>query len=326
MDKLPAISIIVPVYHVENELKRCLDSLLAQTFSDYEIILVNDGGNETETAICEEYAAKNQRIVYQYQENQGLSAARNTGLSIARGNWVMFVDSDDWVNEEFCRKAFEAAQKNKAEMAIFDLAYTVGDSRNGNIHRSLLDEGVYPMETVLKERLVGHIVGYVWNKIYKKELWKGIQFPVGELWEDDAVLHEVIDRTDRIAILHDVLYYKPNRRECITDIAFRTGEWAKWVYIQRKKRYRYLKEHHPELLHIECNIMAGTALQYVRFLTKSKNGLPEIRDVSKWLRVQNVCKSKGSVKGKTAYYLLFHFPTIFYYLVRLFVRFRIIKV
>ncbi len=118
MDKLPAISIIVPVYHVENELKRCLDSLLTQTFSDYEIILINDGGNEAETAICEEYAAKNQCIVYQYQENQGLSAARNTGLSIARGNWIMFVDSDDWVNEDFCRKAFEAVEKNKAKMAI----------------------------------------------------------------------------------------------------------------------------------------------------------------------------------------------------------------
>ena len=72
--------------------------------------------------------------------------------------------------------------------------------------------------------------------------------------------------------------------------------------------------------------MAGAALQYARFLTKSKNGLPEVRDVSKWLQVQNVCKSKGSVKGKTAYYLLFHFPTIFYYLVKLFVRFKIIKV
>lgn len=325
IDKNPAISIIVPVYHVENELKRCLDSLLVQTFSDYEIILINDGGNKTESVICEEYAAKNQCIVYKYQENQGLSAARNTGLSIASGNWIMFVDSDDWVNEDFCRKAYEAVEKNKAQMAIFDLAYTVGDSRNGNIHRSLLDEGVYPMETVLKERLVGHIVGYVWNKIYKKELWKGIQFPVGELWEDDAVLHEVIDRTERIAILHDVLYYKPDRQECITDIAFRTGEWAKWLYIQRKKRYRYLKEHHPELLHIECNIMAGAALQYARFLTKSKNGLPEIRDVSEWLQMQEVRFNKGSIKRKTAYCLLLKYPVIFYYLVKSLVRFKIIK-
>ena len=211
-------------------------------------------------------------------------------------------------------------------MAIFDLAYTDGDSRDGRIHRSWLNEGVYPMETVLEERLAGHIAGYVWNKIYIKKLWDGILFPVGEIWEDDAVLHEVIDRTERIAILHDVLYYKPNRKECITGIAYRTGEWSKWVYIQRRKRYLYLNEHHPELLYIECNIMARAALQYSCFLTKSKDGLSEIRDVSKWLRVQNVCKSKGSVKAKTAYYLLFHFPTIFYYLFKMVVGFRIIKV
>ena len=82
MSLSPVISIIVPVYHVEKELKRCLDSLLNQTFPDYEIILVNDGGNATETAICEDYAANYQCIVYRYQTNQGLSAARNTGLGL----------------------------------------------------------------------------------------------------------------------------------------------------------------------------------------------------------------------------------------------------
>ena len=316
MSLSPVISIIVPVYHVEKELKRCLDSLLNQTFSDYEIILINDGGNEIETAICEDYAAKNRCIVYRYQTNQGLSAARNTGLSVARGSWIMFVDSDDWVNEDFCRAALEAVQKNSAQMAVFDLAYTVGDDRNGNIHRSLLPAGVYPMETVLKERLVGHIVGYVWNKIYKRELWEGINFPVGEVWEDDAVLHEVMDRANKIVIIHDVLYYKPERKGCITEIAHRTGEWTKWVYIQRKKRYLYLRKKHPDMIDIECNVMAGAAIQYARFLTKSKNGLSAVRDVSNWLQVHDVYINKGSIKRKAAFFLLFHFPFLFYCLVR----------
>ena len=294
MSLSPVISIIVPVYHVEKELKRCLDSLLRQSFSDYEIILINDGGNEVETAICEDYAANNQCIVYRYQTNQGLSAARNTGLSIARGSWIMFVDSDDWVNEDFCRSALEAVKKNKAQMAIFDLVYTIGDSRDGSVHRSILPEGIYPMETILKERLVGNIVGYVWNKIYKKELWEGIIFPVGEVWEDDAVLHEVIDRASKIVILHDVLYYKPGRKGCITEVAFRTGEWTKWVYIQRRKRYMYLKEHHPEMMDIECNIMAASALQYARVFVKRKNGLSEIRKISEWLRLQHVRINKRS--------------------------------
>ena len=321
----PVISIIVPVYHVEKELKRCLDSLLRQSFSDYEIILINDGGNEVETAICEDYAANNQCIVYRYQTNQGLSAARNTGLSIARGSWIMFVDSDDWVNEDVCLKAITAVRNHQAQMAIFDLVYTIGDSRDGSVHRSILPEGVYPMETILKERLVGNIAGYAWNKIYKKELWEGIIFPVGEVWEDDAVLHEVIDRADKIVILHDILYYKSERQGCITEVAFRTGEWAKWVYIQRKKRYLYLQKNHPDMIDIECNVMAGAAIQCARFLTNSQNDLLAVLEVSKWLREHNVQINKGSKKRKAAYFLLFHFPALFLYLVKTLVYCKVIK-
>ena len=321
----PVISIIVPVYHVEKELKRCLDSLLRQSFSDYEIILINDGGNEVETAICEDYAANNQCIVYRYQTNQGLSAARNTGLSIARGSWIMFVDSDDWVNEDFCLKAITAVRNHQAQMAIFDLVYTTGDSRDDSVHKSILPEGVYPMETILKERLVGNIAGYAWNKIYKKELWDNISFPVGEAWEDDAVLHEVMDRASKIVILHDVLYYKPGRKGCITEVAFRTGEWAKWVYIQRKKRYLYLQKNHPDMIDIECNVMAGAAIQCARFLTNSQNDLLAVLEVSKWLREHNVQINKGSKKRKAAYFLLFHFPALFLYLVKTLVYCKVIK-
>ena len=313
----PVISIIVPVYHVEKELKKCLDSLLNQTFSDYEIILINDGGNAAETAICEEYAAQNQQIVYLYQTNQGVSAARNKGLSVARGSWIMFVDGDDWVNEDFCRKAFETVKNNNAEMAIFDLVYTVDGSRNGNIHKSFLPEGVYPGEIILKERLVGHIAVYVVNKIYKKELWKDIVFPVGELWEDDAIIHEIIDSASLIAISHDILYYcKARRKGSITNIAGCTGESNKWIYIQRKKRYLYLQKNHPEMIDIECNIMAGAAIQYARFLTSNKNDLPAVKDISNWLKVHNVYINKGRLKRKAAYFLLFHYPSLFYCFVR----------
>ena len=321
----PAISIVVPVYHVEKELKRCLDSLLNQTFSDYEIILINDGGNEAETAICEEYAANNQCIVYRYQTNQGVSAARNTGLAVAHGSWIMFVDSDDWVNEDFCLRAITAVLKHQAQVAIFDLAYTEGDSCDGRIDRSHLPEGVYPMETILKARLVGHINCYVWNKIFKKELWDGSSFPLGEVWEDDAIIHEVMGRADKIAIIHDILYFKPWRPESITEDAFRTGEWTKWVYIQRQKRYLYLQKNHPDMIDIECNVMAGAAIQYARFLTSSQNDLPAVRKVSNWLRANSVQINKGSIKRKTAFFLLFHFPALFLYLVKTFVYCKAIK-
>ena len=153
----PIVSVILPVYHVENELRQCLDSLLHQTFSNYEILLINDGGNAAETAICKEYAALNPCIVYRYQQNQGLSAARNLGLSLARGRWIMFVDSDDWVHEDFIRKALEPVnnQNSQIKMVIFDLAYTTKNGHETSIHCSGLTKGIYSSDIILRERLVG---------------------------------------------------------------------------------------------------------------------------------------------------------------------------
>lgn len=324
-NKTPAISVIVPVYHVEKELGRCLDSLLRQTYSDYEIILVNDGGNEAETAICEEYAAKDSRIHYRYQENQGLSVARNTGLSMVRGSWIMFVDSDDWVDENFILKAFAALNNNKAQIAIFDLVYTIGDSRNGKNHRSLLEEGVYPAVTILKGCIAGNIAGYVWNKIYKRELWDGILFPVGEIWEDVAVLHEVIGRANKIAILHDVLYYKPKREDSTTEVAFRTGECHKWSYIQRKKRYQYIKNYYTELLDIVNNDTASAAVRYAGFLAKNEENLQNIYDISKWLRSNKIQLNNSRIKRRIAFFLLLYFPKVFFYSVKILLPLGLIK-
>ena len=308
---IPAVSVIVPVYHVEKVLRRCLDSLLAQRFSDYEIILVNDGGNEEETAICEEYAAANERIIYRRQENRGLSAARNTGMALAKGRWIMFVDSDDWVHPDFCGKAYEAVEKSGAQIAVFDLAYTNGSSTQGSEHRSQLPEGVIPGIAALKARLTGGIAGYVWNKIYAKELWDGIPFPVGELWEDDAVLYKVIDRAENVAILHDVLYYKPYREGSITDVAFRSSEGDYWLYKQRQGRYLYLQKTHPELMQIESGILGGAALHYAFSLAHEEGGGKKIPEISRWLKEHDVRVCTGGLRRRLTYPLLRHTPRLF---------------
>ena len=310
------ISIIVPVFHVEKELRRCLDSILGQTYTDFELILVNDGGNKAESLICEEYAKKDSRIVYRYQSNQGLSSARNTGLDIARGEWIMFVDSDDWVSEDFCKKAYEAVAGTGARMAIFDLVYTEGDSREGHIHASMIDTGIYPSDEILKIRLTGDIAGYAWNKIYHRSLWDNIRFPVGEIWEDDAIMHELMDKADKIAIIHDVLYYKPYRRESITSQAMINKEWDKWVFIQRRKRYDYIKEHHPEMLDIEKNILATSALQYAKILSQSPKGRHEMNEIRNMLKNEKIMLKGASLKREMAFKLWYYFPGVFIAVIR----------
>ena len=257
----PVISVIVPVYHVEKMLPQCLDSILGQTFGDFELILVNDGGNAQETAICEEYARKDPRIVYIAQENRGLSAARNAALDVCRGQYVMFVDSDDYVKSNFCERALQSVRDSGADMGIFDLVYLI-DAKEV-LHPSKLDAGVYSGYEILKRRIAGgDIQGYVWNKIYRAHLWDGIRFPVGEVWEDDAVLHEVIDRAKTVAIIHDVLYLKRKRSDSVTGLAGKDSSYTYWLFRQRTRRYEYILAHHPELKDVTVRDLAITITAY----------------------------------------------------------------
>ena len=112
------ISIIVPVYKVEKYLRRCIDSIAAQTFTDWECILVDDGSPDDSGTICDEYAENDKRFRVFHQENAGVSAARNKGLDEAKGEWICFVDSDDWIEKEMLEKMYNLAVKNKAEVVV----------------------------------------------------------------------------------------------------------------------------------------------------------------------------------------------------------------
>ena len=307
----PRISIIVPVYHVEKYLRRCLDSILNQSFDDFELILVNDGGTERETALCEEYARADARIVYLHQDNAGLSAARNSGLDICRGEWIMYADSDDWVHPDFCAKALASVEGTDALMGIFDLLCTCGNETEGVAHRSMLPEGFYDSLTILKARLRGDVACFVWNKIYHRSLWKTIRFPVGECWEDDAVMDEIIDSSPTIAIIHDVLYYKLNRNDNITGLAYMNAEDTKWLYIQRRKRYFFLKANHPELLDIAENNMGMTAMLYGVYRVCYSPDKVEYERARTWVRDEGLTLHGGKPQTRLAYRCFLHCKPLF---------------
>ena len=114
---MPELSIIVPVYKVEPYLRRCIDSILAQTFRDFELILIDDGSPDNCGAICDEYAAKDSRIIVIHQKNQGVSAARNAGLDIAKGTYLGFVDSDDWIEPEMYETMIATAKEKQVDVS-----------------------------------------------------------------------------------------------------------------------------------------------------------------------------------------------------------------
>ena len=125
---MPKISIIVPVYKVEKYLERCLDSIIAQTFSDWECILIDDGSPDNSGKICDEYAEKDERFVVIHQENAGVSAARNAGLDIAKGEYITFVDSDDWIDSNTYQMAYDVTKNNEVDLVLWGIVYEKAES------------------------------------------------------------------------------------------------------------------------------------------------------------------------------------------------------
>ena len=161
------VSVIVPVYNVEKYLKRCLDSLINQTLSDIDIICINDGSKDSSLQILEQYAQKDSRIVIYNQENSGLSVARNTGLEHASGEYIGFVDSDDWVDLDFYEKLYNSAKNNNADIAVADF---IREHTNKKPKRlKLKEEKIYttPEDKFMICKV--HREGCVWNKIYRTE-------------------------------------------------------------------------------------------------------------------------------------------------------------
>lgn len=209
---MPKISVIVPVYKVEKYINQCIDSILAQTFSDFELILVDDGSPDKCGEICDEYAKKDSRIHVIHQENGGLSAARNTGIDWANANsdseWITFIDSDDWVHREYLRLLYsDAIALNVNVSSCFMLSVNDNDNIEPEIkivNATLLQ----PKSLRYSDGLTWHIICVpAWGKIYKKLLFGEIRFPLGRINEDVFTTYKVIFACNEIAWNSSPLYF-----------------------------------------------------------------------------------------------------------------------
>lgn len=204
------ISVIVPVYRVEKYLSDCIESILNQTFADFELILVDDGSPDRCGEICDEAAKHDARVHVIHQRNQGLSAARNAGIEIARGAWLSFVDADDFVALNFLEALHKAATRAQADCAVCSFYLT--DSTGARIEASYPVEvengvrtGVSVLETVQEQLNVPYIVA--WNKLYRRELFETLRYPVGRQNEDVFVFAELFDKAKTVVVLPDKLYF-----------------------------------------------------------------------------------------------------------------------
>ena len=207
---MPLISVVVPVYKVEDYLEQCVNSILAQTFDDYEIILVDDGSPDNSQKMCDEFAANNAKIHVIHQQNGGLSAARNSGIEWALKNsdseWITFIDSDDWIHPQYLELLLAANNKNKTVISFSKMAYV--DSRT--IETNKLDES--SIDSCRPEDL------FLYNeydydpvaacaRLYKKDMFKDIRFLVGKLHEDTFTTYKLYFTQEKVSIVTEDLYY-----------------------------------------------------------------------------------------------------------------------
>ena len=219
------ISVIVPVYNVERYLRRCVDSILHQTYQDLEILLVDDGSTDASGAICDEYAAQEERVTAVHQKNGGLSAARNAGLERAQGTYLCFVDSDDFLNsrmlETLCRDLQEQAP---AELAVPVQCMTGREA--------------------IRSTLVSDELGdFAWNKLYKRELFRDIRYPLGRMMEDQGTTYRIFQQCSKVVYRPVPLYYYYQRPDSI--LHRRNMKFYEDKLDMGYQKYRAIREAYP---------------------------------------------------------------------------------
>ena len=202
------ISIIVPIYKVEKYLDRCINSILNQTFKDFELILVDDGSPDRCGDICEEYAKKDKRIKVIHKENGGLSDARNAGLDIATGKFIGFIDSDDFIHKDMYMILYDAIIKSKSDISQCKFKYF---SKEDELNKNIINDGKYEIYNNIDaiEEIIDNknLNTNVWNKLYKRELFNDIRFPKGKIHEDEFVTYKVFYRAKTVSYVNKELYY-----------------------------------------------------------------------------------------------------------------------
>jgi glycosyltransferase involved in cell wall biosynthesis len=261
------ISIVVPVYNVEQYLEQCLKSIIAQTYQKLEILLIDDGSTDRSSIICDTYSALDSRIKVIHKANGGLSSARNKGLDISKGEYISFVDADDFVAPEFIRDLYEALVDVNAELAVCNCQYV--DCNYNAIHthddcyviKDGVRKGTELMSSYMFEKL-DCMYTVVWNKLYKRNLLLTLRFPIGRMHEDEFISYKIIYNANLIACLSKRLYFYVQRKQSITSVSSEkrmTDKVAafdeKAYYFHQKKEYLYEAETLIDLffLYSECN-------------------------------------------------------------------------
>ena len=308
---MPTISVIVPVYKVEPYLARCVDSILAQTFQDFELILVDDGSPDNCGAICDEYARKDSRVYVIHQENGGLSAARNAGLdwmyANSDGQWITFIDSDDWVHRDYLKAMLSAVEQfGVTQVMCNDISTDV-----------FVEDRELPTNMVTVVDAEQAYIDYyglcmtACDKMIHRSIMENIRFPVGKLHEDAYVTHLMTFASERIAVCTFPLYYYFTNPGSITRVKWTEDRLQE--FDGHEVRLQYLQEHgYQEAYIAELEAYTLTVFSQLQDLTLLSKQEPKYRGHRKALRARALPLFRKARK-----YGLFPAPNGYYWMYEL---------
>lgn len=276
---LPKISVIVPVYKVEKYLDFCVNSIFNQTYKNLEIILVDDGSPDLCPTMCDNYAKRDHRVLVIHKKNGGLSDARNAGLDVATGEYILFVDSDDYIEEDACERLLESVLRYGADIAIFnylrvDESYQILSDKP---YKQPIQDGCLNKEQIWEELLQPYGGYYVvaWNKLYSRKIFSRLRFPFSKQHEDEFVIHHVVNQCEKIACVNKPLYYyvqrdgsimaqkfnvkyldygdalidryvlaktinhKKLKKYCVKQLSYRMEKWKNYAEVDEKCKIKY---------------------------------------------------------------------------------------
>lgn len=285
------ISIIIPVYQVERYLDRCLQSVISQTYKDLEIILIDDGSTDNSGLMCDKYSEMDRRIKVIHQNNQGLAAVRNMGIKNCTGEFITFIDSDDYVDLNYCGELFQMIQESGADLSICDcdMVYEY-DQRSKNINKNSISRSTFTTEQALKELFYQRSFDTsVCGKLYRKELFSNTRFPDGKLYEDLATVYRLFYGCKKIAYTSHTKYYYLQRTDSIVGSSFNENKMDSIEFVE--EMCDSVKQNYPACYTASlCRLVSANFNIYFK--------IPGDKDEFEYCRSQietNIRKHRGTV-------------------------------
>ncbi len=311
------VSVIVPIYNVEDYLPKCIDSIICQTYKNIEIILVDDGSPDSCGQICENYKKKDSRIKVIHKENGGLSDARNAGISIASGCYYIFIDSDDYIHECMIEILVEGVVSTGSDIAVCSFGNVKEDDKIDN--HSRIDTGSYKLISEDIDRL-SYFYGdkyteftVAWNKIYPASFFKEIKYPKGKIHEDEFTTYKLLELAKKIAYIDVPLYYYVSRSSSIMGEEFSLKRLHRLDAISERMDH-YLSLGKYDWYEKNLFLYRIFYVRYYKAVQKQKMDIDILKEYFKTYKksvLKNILKTNISIKKKLGYIYLALFPDMY---------------